>query len=154
MTSTINYVNPNATDEQLTSLATAFNDLTTNTVTDITRIDRNSLTASSKSTRNIRLENNGHQVVTSLAYSSLQTDPAEANTINLIADGGATPAELIVSRNLTGNGFLMVDWYDNGDGVIGIALTKGGNDTSAGTITFTLPETEIYKAASVTLTIT
>ena len=72
LTTTINYVNPNATDEQLVSLATAFNGLTTNTLGDISRIDKESLTnVIPKLPRNIQLLNIEQQPITQIQASSI-----------------------------------------------------------------------------------
>lgn len=161
VTSTINYVNPNATDEQLTSLATAFNDLTTNTVSDITRIDKNSLTAT-KLDRNLRLTKSTggtEETVTTIPFANL---PDENNIgqsdLTIKGEGTFTAADLIVTKNTEGAAYIFTDWY-NGEtsGDVKFSIHKYQDDESlvtTGTITISLPATDIYKASSVTLTIT
>lgn len=159
VTSTINYVNPNATDEQLTSLATAFNDLTTNTVTDITRIDKNSLTASTKLDRNMKLiRADTSAELTTIAFTDLPTTIDQGiNPLTVQCDGEFSLSELALTKNITGTAFIFCDWYDDGGGANYVEIVSqkvDQSDTASGTLTFSLPATDIYKASSVTVTIT
>lgn len=151
ITSTINYVNPNATDTQLVSLATAMNNLTTNTVTDITRIDKNSLTGiSPKQSRNMqwKTETSSDPINATVPLSSIgtaidssyiayMTCRVAANEVPTIEND----SPLFMSINKDNEGFL-------------VEIVKYDDETWTGEIKFTLPETDTYEAATITLTIT
>lgn len=156
VTSTINYVNPNATNEQLVSLATAMNNLTTNTVADITRIDKNSLTSAvTKLPRNLTLSQS------SVTWQSLSTDLTDPTTIDFTADGITADTEAYVvntyfdSSSDKGLLYLMLQLTDTG-GAIGIAKGQFGSETAPENpnVVLVIPETATYQAATATLTIT
>lgn len=149
----ITHIDPSATNADILAFAEGLNGLSTNTLAEVRRVDTTDLLNDTRADRNIQLQYNSGTSVTSIAYSTLATTPENADVINLIANGNPTPNQLTISRNLTGDGFLMIDWYQNDDN-LGITLTRGNENTAAGTITFSLPGTENYKPASITLTIT
>lgn len=155
VTSTINYVNPTATNANLVSLATAFNNLTTNTISDITRIDKNSLINTvEKLPRNLQIS------PTTLSWQNITTDTM--GTDATITGAGITTdtseelsKSLYVSRNLEGGNLLYLEWYGEGNGISILLVAKKDNtEPVVGTITFTLPETETYQESSITLEIT
>lgn len=150
VTSTINYVNPNATSAQLVSLATAMNNLTTNTVADITRIDKNSLVNTiEKQDRNMQLS------PATIAAADISTDIASGTNVTLSLSGDDRPTWAVETERENSAGVIYiasnkVERFAPG-GIL--ALLRTG-ETTAATITVSLPETDTYKAATATLTIT
>lgn len=162
VTSTINYVNPNATSAQLVSLATAMNNLTTNTVSDITRIDKNSLTNTlEKLERNLQLKKDD-VAITTLSNADISTNIQGGTEIYIVFDGtDITAADFSVKMavdNPDQHDPPYASWYSwENDGITShnILLARYSQIDSTGTvITINLPETETYKAATATLTIT
>lgn len=148
VTSTINYVNPNATNAQLVSLATAMNNLTTNTVADITRIDKNSLTNTvEKLPRNMALDQ------ATVAGGDISTNPTSPTELT-ITGNALSSADLRVSKPTENAGFVFVDWSLMAGSITVAIVKESGTPLSASEIVFELPETDTYQAASVTLTIT
>ena len=153
VTSTINYVNPNATNEQLTSLASAMNALTTNTIVDVTRIDKNSLTnAVTKQPRNLTLRQS------SVAWSSISSDITEPTIIELTGSGieKGTKAYLDISYSgVSAGGELFAGLLIEGSDGSGIMLVRSVQTNSPiNEVEIFVPETDTYQAATVTLTIT
>lgn len=159
VTSTINYVNPNATDAQLVSLATAFNNLTTNTVSDITRIDKNSLINTvEKLSRNVQL------------FAMDQTTPITEIKASAIGDfenaafvfvryNSDDYANDILSCLVPGgtdqnNVFIQIARGESTDNGAWILLTNNVTPTSAFTLTFAIAETSTYQAATFTIPVT
>lgn len=139
-------LSPVATNENIKTFVQGLNALSTNTITSMRKVETTDLLNSSKTARNMRIINSSGQTITSYAYANIQIKPTDAETIEIVADGNPTPDQLLMSRNLTGDGYLLVDWFLN-DENIAITLTKGTENTSSGTLTFTLPETATYEAA-------
>ena len=157
VTSTINYVNPAATNAQLQSLASAMNALTTNTIVDVTRIDKNSLTAAvPKLSRNLALAQS------SIAWSSISTDVNNPTSINVTGNAlDEGKAYLDIKYNLiTGDeGFLYANLALASEGetsaiMLVRAPDSAGTETPTDKIEIFMPETNTYQAATVTLTIT
>lgn len=152
VTSTINYVNPDATKEQLISLATAFNDMTTNTVTDITKIDKNSLINTiDKLPRNLALS------PATVSAAEIPTDATEAVGVTLTGDGGFLYPDLTVKK-LSGAIAIFLDLNNvqTAEGrypVIKIAKGNGKTSSFPGEIEFSVPEDGNYQSEAVTLTI-
>lgn len=154
MTSTINYVNPAATNEQLTSLATAFNDLTTNTVTDITRIDRNSLTSSGKLDRDLKFED---ETTTKTIQGSTLSSNANEPTALEITGNGLSNSNIIVNRLVAADaqGYVFSDWSAYSDTNMSIFLLRDAqSEVPETTITITVPATDSYKEGTLTINIT
>lgn len=167
ITTTINYVNPNATNEQLQSLASAFNNLTTNTISDVTRIDKNSLTESSKLSRNITfIDASTRQTLTTINAADISVGvPADESEFGL----GITYAGIADSDTI----YIKFTTDYNSENMLSTTSTlfyaaSGGNPAyfamymakadSTGTvdvseITVYLPETDTYAAATATITI-
>lgn len=155
ITSTINYVNPNATNAQLESLATAMNDLTTNTIADVIKITKESLTEpSSKLSRNMTI------TPATVSFSSLQStlpiddhnDPTATITGN-----GVTVDKLKVTRPpIEGGAYCLIDWFQGGgdESPIEMYCLKGSDGIYQGQIIFEIPADSVYESGSVTLTIT
>lgn len=146
VTSTINYVNPNATDAQLVSLATAMNNMTTNSVVDITKIDKNSLINKvEKQERNLQIE------PSTINPTTISTDLSRPSTFNLTG-ADISAAELRVVKPSENNSFIFLDWTTDGEsGIIIYVVCDDAQATSSSNIIFEFPETDTYKAASVTL---
>lgn len=145
VTSTINYVNPNATNAQLVSLATAMNNLTTNTVADITRIDKNSLTNTIE-----KLDRNLQVSPATVNTAQISTNPNSPTEVTLTGTD-ISSTDLRVTKPQENNVFIFVDWVQV-EGNITIALVGDSlSDATSTDIVFEFPETETYKAASVTL---
>lgn len=162
VTSTINYVNPLATDEQLISLATAFNNLTTNTTNDITRIDKNSLINKiEKQPRNMILNLSGSETpVTSIQYSSIAAENLDNPTVYYLSYSGYTTSDtLTIKYTYSGSGdgrnTLFMDTYNYNDN-IQICMTRydAENPPALSAITFIVPETDTYAAGELTVTFT
>lgn len=161
VTSTINYVNPNATNAQLQSLASAMNALTTNTITDVTRIDKNSLTAAvTKLPRNayLTLENGSSDPVTTIRSSDIGTTLQTTLQLNIHYDDQAGEYEEI-SIGKTGSSVeYYITWMartgdeEYNEGMI--SFLRGSQDLTAETIKIYIPEDSTYQAATITLTIT
>lgn len=156
VTSTINYVNPNATNEQLQSLASAMNALTTNTIVDVTRIDKNSLTAAvTKLPRNLALSQS------SIAWSAISSDTGNPTTITLTGNGLSADVTGYVDAlgyNTTSDnsGFLMagLTFSSDNSGIFLVRYAQTGDASPTDTVKIFIPEDNTYQAATVTLTIT
>lgn len=146
VTSTINYVNPDATDAQLISLATAMNNMTTNSVVDITKIDKNSLINTiEKQARNLQLS------PSTIDTTTISTDLSSPSTFNLTG-ADLSAEELRVRKPSENNSFIFLDWTTDGNGGIVIYIVcDNAQSASSSNIIFEFPETATYKAASVTL---
>lgn len=161
VTSTINYVNPNATTANLVSLATAMNNLTVNTISDITRIDKNSLINTvEKLPRNAYLTTAQSETpITSLKSSEISTDPNIPTMLQIrYADKAGDYEDVSITLNAnTSTGYYYYMW--NGEGPSPredpiLCVLKGSSGTYADTITITIAEDSEYQAATLTLTIT
>lgn len=157
ITSTINYVNPSATATQLQSLATAFNDLTTNTIVDVTRIDKNSLTGiSPKQSRNLQWKTatSSDPTNATVPLSSIGTDIDNSYVLYMTSKVATNEAPIIENNSPL---FMSIANDETGSGAtqaFTIEVVKYNDETWTGEIKFTLPETDIYEAAEITLTIT
>lgn len=157
-TTTINYVNPAATNEQLMSLATAFNDFTTNTITDVTRIDKSSLTSDSRSSRNIRILDENDQPITSIPLASLGEGLNNAFGVILQGEGINYEADFWVKFTFPKNGSTSTSApcvnIDVMDGEADFYVFKNGTDPlNASAMTVNFPATDLYQAVTVTLQI-
>lgn len=162
-TATVNYVNPNATNAQLVSLATALNDLTTNTIADITKISKESLMDSSKLSRNLffsRTSNPPGTRIESVTMSSISASTDDATYIYIGGDfTGVEDTDVSIKLTIGENSEEVyaafapaVDNY-----LPAVRLIRSQYETpvtGSGTLTITTPETDIYQAASATLAIT
>lgn len=148
VTTTINYVNPTATDEQLQSLATAFNNLTTNITSDITKITKESLTNSGKLDRNMTL------TPSTISFTAVPTITGGAGTSVTIAGSGFSTSDIRVSRNLTlTTAYLYADWYAEEDHCVIEFVRSESDEKITGEIVIEVPATGNYKSGSVTLTV-
>lgn len=152
VTTSINYVNPNANNEQLTSLATAFNNLTTNTITDITKITKESLMGTGKISRNASI--NPATVASSTLTENIFLNAAEFD----ITLTGATIDDIqvkTVGMDEEDEAMFALNWYSTGDpGEFVLSVAKSANQVLAGDIVISVPETDIYQSGSITLTVT
>lgn len=158
VTSTINYVNPNATNAQLQSLASAMNALTTNTIVDVTRIDKNSLTgAVTKLPRNAYLTlNNSSDPITSIAGSTISRDASSPTIINVYYDDNESEYEELWLAHGTNNIDYTISWNSRGTtaGLGNIYIANTENEASADELKIYIPEDSTYQSATLTLTIT
>lgn len=157
LTTTINYVNPNATDEQLVSLATAFNGLTTNTLGDISRIDKESLTnVVPKLPRNVQLLDIDDQPLTEIRASDIKdlADPYSVyikyNSDDYVND--AIAQYLIAGDNANEGVYSYISRYQGTGGAYeGFYLSlaaETGTITKPLTLTFKIEATNTYQAAT------
>lgn len=151
-TATVNYVNPNATNAQLISLAEALNGLTTNTISDVTKISKESLTdATQKLERNLTIS------PTSINYSSIASNADSPTVATLTFDGDGTPTTKENLQNVEGTTsegrIYITTRYINNAWSLGL-IKNLGDRKAYGTITISLPETDTYQAATAELTIT
>lgn len=163
-TATVNYVNPNATNGQLVSLATALNNLTTNTITDVTKISKESLTDSSKLSRELFFSSTSNPPGTrieSITISSISTD-IEDPTYRYIGGDftGVTNSDISIRITLSDDNsesiFAVCEPAQEGF-LPAILILRTRYETppkGTATITIATPETDIYQAASATLAIT
>lgn len=156
VTSTINYVNPNATNAQLQSLASAMNDLTTNTIVDVTRIDKNSLTSAvTKLPRNAKITNAEDQEITSIAASSLAQDIGDIgdSTFNIVYNDSAEamPIQVAVTDQYT---LYLTRATARGTGAAGGLMIVSIGENTATEIKLYIPEDATYQSAELTLSIT
>lgn len=156
VTSTINYVNPNATDTQLVSLATAMNNLTTNTVADITKIEKNSLLNKVE-----KLSRNAAISPATVASSALTENIFQNAARFNITFTGAEVNDLqvkTVDMNEDDDNMFAVSWYTSGaPNEFVLAVAKSNDPTTpvlTGSIIVSVPENDIYQSGSVTLTVT
>lgn len=154
VTSTINYVNPNATAAQLVSLATAMNNLTTNTVSDITRIDKNSLTNTvEKLPRNLTVS------PATISYATIATSVDDSTDITITGSGlDFSKLQVSFARDEGTTGAVAFGWYGSSDTEGILFAIKEANASigmiATGVVTLTFPEDSTYQAATATLTIT
>lgn len=162
-TATVNYVNPNATNAQLVSLATALNDLTTNTIADITKISKESLMDSGKLSRNLffsRTSSAPGTRIESKTISSISSDLSDPTYIYIGGDfTGVTAADVSIKLILGENSETIFAVFEPAvDGYLPqVVLTRTQYETpvtGSATLTITTPETDIYESASATLAIT
>lgn len=152
-TATVNYVNPNATNAQLVSLASALNNLTTNTISDVTKISKESLTDSSKLSRNMTIDQS------TVSWATLGKDSTE-NATYLTLSGIVEMTKLqVVWHETSDNGELYIMCADSdGDPTtttgMFIALLSSTNAKWTGTVTLTMPADDTYEEGTVTITIT
>lgn len=161
-TTTINYVNPEATSSQLQSLASAFNNLTTNTLVDVTRIDKQVLGSEiEKLPRNAYFSNNSD---TTTPITTLS-----AATIPLAGDGTGTYYDCTKYVRCDGtveDGGYTIRLYDTGGNLtvattiinssnISLSFMKAFEQSElvGAKIEVTLLETDTYAAQTVTLEI-
>jgi len=161
-TTTINYVNPAATNEQLMSLATAFNDFTTNTITDVTRIDKSSLTSDSRSSRNLRVINGDtEQPITAIPSASIGVGASNAFGVIVQMDGMTTDLEAYVKFTFTSSSSSV----DHAPIQTEIEIVEPNEfdcylykredkPLNVSALTVYIPATDLYQAATVTLPIT
>lgn len=159
VTSTINYVNPNATNAQLVSLATAMNNLTTNTVADITRIDKNSLTSAvTKLPRNAYLTAQGASTaITSVKASDVGQTFDEPLILDIHYEDQAGEYEEIAISKPAEHTSYYVNWYGRtgtGQEPVGALFIMRETGTEAAEYNIYIPEDSAYQAATITLTIT
>lgn len=160
VTSTINYVNPNATNAQLQSLASAMNALTTNTITDVTRIDKNSLTAAvTKLPRNAYLTaSGGSTAITSVRASEVGQTLEEPLILDIYYEDQAGEFEEISIGKPVESTAYYVNWYGRTGPTAqepagGLFILREAG-TEAATFNINIPEDSTYQAATITLTIT
>lgn len=152
VTSTINYVNPGATDAQLISLATAMNDMTTNSVVDITKIEKNSLLNTiEKLPRNLTLS------TATISAAAIPNDATEAVQVTLSGDGNVEE-ENVTFKKLSYARAIFMDiaseiGIDKTVTVLNFAKGHGKPSFYQGQIEFTVAEDSNYQSDSVTLTI-
>lgn len=153
-TATVNYVNPNATNAQLVSLATALNDLTTNTIADVTKVSKESIFNDTRLDRNLQFKLNDTPTTTIAFNSIAQIGAQEGTTFEIAFEGSSDTVIPTFTRagDATNEGFVVIDWY-YAEGWW-LSMFRDTGTWNGGTITITVPETDIYKAASATLTIT
>lgn len=170
-TTTINYVNPEATSAQLQSLAGAFNDLTTNTIVDVTRIDKQVLGSEvAKLPRNLTVNKTGETASTAatIALANVPTTPSSTLEFEIhIGNGGSAEAirSLLININQPWSdttvwpqvGIQIYYAEDSGAFMMCVNPFKSSDSntpTLAGTvITITSPETDTYAEESVTITL-
>lgn len=158
VTSTINYVNPNATNAQLVSLATAMNNLTTNTVADITRIDKNSLINTvEKQPRNLQMSlqdpysTPSPTPVTSISSSQIPTTGTQDVATVYLLSQTLDPSKINI-RFPAFYGYLVVIGLDQGNWTSMTIVKIQGAE--AGSIVINIPEDDTYLEETLTLTIT
>ncbi len=158
VTSTINYVNPNATNAQLQSLASAMNDLTTNTIVDVTRIDKQSLTgAVTKLPRNAYLTMSGESTpITSIKSSLISDDTTDPTILDLHYDEqqGMYDWNISLTLNSTNYYYTCNGRISGSPNEGALYILKATADNKAETVKVTIAENEQYQAAELTLTIT
>lgn len=151
VTTTINYVNPSATSEQLQSLASAMNALTLNTISDVTRIDKTSLTGTALLPRNMILRDDADEAdVTTVAWADLRG--FDLGGISYLVKGnGLDISKLQVT--FSGDASAVLTTLSEG---IFLSVVKNTESSTpyVGTITVTMPADATYQAGFVTLTIT
>lgn len=159
VTSTISYVNPNATSSQLVSLATAMNNLTTNTVADITRIDKNSLINTvEKQPRNLKMSLQNPQTtqspteITSVSASQITIDTEDPLTVFFTNKNIDTTKVNVRMPKWDG---YYVSWLTDSNGWTELMLLKwDASTTVASSIVINVPEDDTYAEETITLTIT
>lgn len=161
VTTTINYVNPSATNNQLQSLASAFNNLTTNTITDVSKITKESLTAT-KLSRNMILTDLNETIPSavnmSVPYTKIGTDAI--NQLFLILDGTFDPDQLIVNCTggvANGDTYILISLFTEvatDETSTSFVLRREGNSSVTATYTITMPADSVYDEGVVTLTVT
>lgn len=159
-TTTINYVNPEATSSQLQSLASAFNDLTTNEIVDVTRIDKQVLGSEiDKLPRNAQFKYNS-AAVTSISAATLPVSSSEFRGYELSYDGmtNADTVFIAYDKRDPSKGDLYFDWWSSPStiGTMEITMAKGdtADDDYTGTLIIYLPETDTYAAETLEIPVT
>lgn len=147
VTTTIAYVNPDATDNQLIELAEKVNDLTTNTVEDVTRISKRILIETQDPLpRNIQVTHN-NQPITEIQAADLPLKTASEGQylVNITFDGdGELWTRNVMDR--TGEVYIC-----SVEGVNNWLLDLRKNNSPKGFISIKIPATETYDAAEITL---
>lgn len=141
----ITYVSPTATDAEILAFTEGYNGLTTNTLTDVRRVDTTDLLNDTRLDRNMSL------TISTFSYAAIDSSLTGGTNTKLTFDGGGTPQ---FTKQIDGDGTLWLEWYDLNPGEWQILLTRDEDTSAYGTITVSLPGTDAYKPASVTITIT
>lgn len=154
----ITNVSPQATDTQLVNFAEGLNNLSTNTLYEINRVETTELMGDTRLDRNIHFTDTTTQqtVATTISFSSIQTmdNPQKATAYYITFEGSSEAIIPTLTRtgDSTNTGFVAIDWYYDGGWVI--ALLRDTGTWNGGTITISVPGDTNYKPASITLTIT
>lgn len=154
----ITHINPTATDADLLAFVEGVNSLSTNTLEDARRIDTKSLMNDTKLPRNLRFINDSDQPITEIPLASVGSDIENTYGIILKADGLTYETPVFVQpimKNLTGQTrTLLVEMnYLENDGFTYYMFIYGNSQDELGVsaLTFYLPETDNYQAATATL---
>lgn len=149
-TTTINYVNPNATDEKLRTMSTMMNALTNNTFNSATKIDTTELIA--KVTPTITF-NPTTASYADLAEAATASEPPYALRVSVTGNlGGVTPSFKIESNSSMATNGIILGGSAN-DIYMAYVLSNDPPTTNA-TITAYFPETSTYAAVEKTFVVT
>lgn len=142
----ITYIDPNASNSDIKNFVEGMNDLTTQTLTAANRVDTTDiLDATEKLPRNLQLSSSTIDVTT---ISQNVSDPTETT----LTGAGLSTTDLTLTKTNNAT-YMYVDWSSDGEGGIIISLVGDmvAQTASASELTFKMPETDTYEAASITL---
>ena len=158
MQRSITNINPNAADSDIVDFIEGLNGLSTNTLTEVRRVDTTELLNDTRADRNLRLiRADTSAELTTIAFTDLpSTIDTGINPLTIQCDGEYSLTDLALTKNIEGTAFIFCDWY-GADDTKYFEIIKNISDqadTASGTITLSLPGTTNYKPAAVTITIT
>lgn len=149
VTTTVSYVNPDATDNQLIGLATQINALTTNQLDEVNKVTKKMLIGTTP--RNFTLS---QSTFTAAEISSTGDGPTEI-TMTFAGEPTELPSVSFKTGDISDYIYAEVFIFTNGStSEKTIALIKSGTDIAGTEITLSLPQTETYDAATAKITIT
>lgn len=146
----ITNIDPNANNADIKDFVESLNDLTTQTLTDLNRVDTANI-FNDKLPRNLTLS------TPTVSAAAIPNDATEAVAVTLTGDGGFLYSDLTVKK-ISGaiSIFLDLNNVQTADGRFPvIKLAKGHGKTSSfpGELEFSVPESGNYQSEAVTLTI-
>ena len=148
-TRSITHIDPTATNAELKDFAESINGLTTNTLSDARRVDTTSLIKDTKLERNLQLSSS--TISASTISTNIET-PTKITLTGAAVDGNDLLMQKIQNEDAD---YCYVDWIN----VIGepnkviIAIVADSTVVAGSEIIFSLPESGVYQAAAVTLSI-
>lgn len=149
MTTSVAYVNPNATDGQLLNLADKLTAFTTNTVQEVNKVSRKVLIGD-KAERNLSVKHNNVDL-TEIQATDLpaKTDSSGQYLVNITFSG---EGELWIRNAMTRTGEIYICCVEGVNAQTWL-LDLRKNNSPSGTIQIMIPETDTYQSAIWTISV-
>lgn len=154
MQRSITNINPNAADGDIVNFVEGLNGLSTNTLTEVRRVDTTELLNDTRADRNLQFED---ETTTKTIQGSTLSSNANEPTALEITGNGLSNDNIIVNRLVAANaqGYVYSDWSAYSDTNMSIFFLRDAqSEVPETTITITVPATDSYKEGKLTINIT